>query len=201
MASERVERALRVVHGAPVAEPVSLAEAKEHLRVTSSREDALIWRQVQAAREWLERFTGRAFVNRTIEVYLDAAPALDLELPVAPVSAISKIETFDAAGVPVLLEGTEYALDPAGRQLPIVRWADGVAWPEDVRRFNAIRITATAGYGADGASVPAAVRAAVLLLVGAMYENREEGVDRAPHVARVSASALVWDLRLFLGAL
>ena len=43
------------------------------------------------------------------------------------------------------------------------------SWPAvQAGRADAVRITFTAGYGAEAASVPAPLRAAVLLMVGSM---------------------------------
>ena len=48
------------VTAAAVAEPISLAEAKEHLRVFGSGNDTLIAGLISTAREHVERYTGRA---------------------------------------------------------------------------------------------------------------------------------------------
>jgi Phage gp6-like head-tail connector protein len=56
------------------AEPVTLAEAKSHLRVTISDDDALIATYVQAAREGVEAFLGRSLVNKGYRQSLDAFP-------------------------------------------------------------------------------------------------------------------------------
>jgi hypothetical protein len=60
----------------PAAEPVSLAEMKQRLRIDSSftADDTLITGLIQAARETAEAYTGRALAQRTFTEVLDSFP-------------------------------------------------------------------------------------------------------------------------------
>jgi len=58
----------------PEQEFVSLAEAKKHLRVTSTEQDGVIETLIAAARQRLEAETGRAFVDQRWELRLDNFP-------------------------------------------------------------------------------------------------------------------------------
>lgn len=51
--------------------------------------------------------------------------------------------------------------------------AYGTFWPLTLRIPNAVQIFFTAGYGNDGAAAPATLKVALMLAVGASYENRE----------------------------
>ena len=51
--------------------PVTLAEAKLHLRVDSTDEDTLITALITAATEMCEQKTGRAIMQQTWDVTLD----------------------------------------------------------------------------------------------------------------------------------
>src|SRR4051812_21902860 len=59
---------------APVAEPVLLAEAKQHLRVDGAYDDALINRLIGSAREYAERETRRQLLTSTYKLTLDYFP-------------------------------------------------------------------------------------------------------------------------------
>jgi hypothetical protein len=58
----------------PVIEPVTLAQAKQHLRVDFPEDDTLISMYITAARQYCEKATGRAFYNQTWLRTLDFFP-------------------------------------------------------------------------------------------------------------------------------
>ena len=58
----------------PLAEPLALADAKAHLRVTSSDEDAMISTLIIAARRHVEQATGLALITQGWSVFLDRWP-------------------------------------------------------------------------------------------------------------------------------
>src|SRR5262245_14803327 len=58
----------------PQGEPVSLDEARQHLRVTDPVDDGIILGQLAAAREWCETWTGRSFLTQTWRLTLDVFP-------------------------------------------------------------------------------------------------------------------------------
>jgi uncharacterized phiE125 gp8 family phage protein len=49
-------------------------------------------------------------------------------------------------------------------------------WPGHLADANAVSVTWWGGYGADGTSIPEAIRSAMLLLIGHLYENRQAAV-------------------------
>jgi uncharacterized phiE125 gp8 family phage protein len=54
----------------------------------------------------------------------------------------------------------------------VVRQLRAGSWPGNLDDYNAVSVTWWAGYGASGSSVPAAVRHAILMVVGILYEKR-----------------------------
>ena len=51
----------------------------------------------------------------------------------------------------------------------------GEAWPSvTLAAANGVRVRYVAGYGAAGSNVPQAIRQAILLVIGSLYENRED---------------------------
>jgi hypothetical protein len=59
---------------APAATPIALADAKQHLRVDVTDDDALITLLIDAARLHAENYCRRAFVTQQWDLYLDAFP-------------------------------------------------------------------------------------------------------------------------------
>jgi len=160
----------------PAAEPISLAEAKAHLRVDTTDEDALITALISAAREHAEHVTHRAFITQTWELAVDAFPAAEILLPRPRLISVVSVKYDDAAEVEQTMDAADYALDTysePGWLLP----AYGSTWPATLDAANAVRVRYTAGYGATASAVPQGLKAWMLLRVGNLYRNREELVD------------------------
>lgn len=165
----------------PAEEPVSLAEAKEHLRVDISAEDALIQRLITDAREWAERYTRRRLVTQTLRMTLDDFPRLQSEydyavkLPGGRVQSITQVRYLSTSGTLTTLDSSLYVLlgrdqDRTARLLPIY----DTTWPATRDFPEAVQVDYVAGYGAASA-VPAAIRQTMLLHVGWHFEHREPG--------------------------
>lgn len=163
---------------APAAEPVTLAEAKEWLRVDGADEDAAISRLVASAREALERATGRLMATQTWRLSLDAwpAPTGDLTvmaLPLAPVQTIAAVRVFDHAGAAQTIAAAAYQLvGPADAARLLFKSAPAAPG----RAVGGIEIECVAGYGAPSA-VPASLRQAVVELVAQWFQQRGDATD------------------------
>jgi uncharacterized phiE125 gp8 family phage protein len=166
---------------APAVEPVTLAEAKAHLYVTHSDDDALIGSLIAAAREDVEHWLQRALVEQTWELALAAFPYSPpvIKLPMAPLSSITSIKYLDSDGVEQTLAATDYTADTSAEPGAVVP-AYGLAWPATRAERNAVRVRYVAGYGADATIVPASIKAFIKMRVGALYENRESFVAGQP---------------------
>lgn len=164
---------------APAVEPVTLAEAKAHLRVDVSDDDAYIGTLITAAREWCEQYLDRTLVNTQWVMRFDAFPpdgTHDIELPRPPMvssgtaTAVALTFTYEN-GTTATYSTASYRVDRASTP-GAVKTLYGQTWPPHLLDDNAISVTWWAGYGASGSSVPAAIRSAVLMLVGLFYEKR-----------------------------
>lgn len=161
------------------AEPISLGDAKLHLRIDHADEDALVTALIIAAREWCENRIGRTLITSTLRLTLDAWPDDNggVELPRGPVQSVAQVRYRDEAGAQQMLGSTFWSLDNAGDDAPhYLLPAYGTQWPTVRDQANAVEIDYVAGYGTAGSSVPAAVRQWILLAVGEMYTHREATV-------------------------
>jgi uncharacterized phiE125 gp8 family phage protein len=151
---------------------VSLAEAKEHLRVTESTDDTLITSMITAATETAEQHTGRAIMPQTWELTLDSFPEA-FELTRLPVASVTSLKYYDSDGVLTTMAGADYTLDIADDFgfAYVVPAYDGV-WPTSRDQINAVALRFVAGY-ANAAAVPEPVKSWIKLTLSAMFENRE----------------------------
>ncbi len=166
----------------PPSEPVSLMEAKAHLRVDHDDEDALITRLIVAARETAERITGRAFISQSWRLWRDEWPLSSpraILLPKPPLMSLTSVAAYDRSGAATTLSSDATIVDSAAVPGRLVL-RDTAVLPVDLREANAISITYQAGYGASAADVPAAIKAAVLSLVAHFYESRGEAAAPPP---------------------
>lgn len=155
--------------GPPQAEPLSLAEAKAHLRLDGSDEDALLSSLIRAAREHLERATGLCLIHQTWRLYLDKWPDGDvIQIGKGPVQTIETILVFDADGNPSDITATDMLLDGTAR--PVRLWLRDP--PSPGRAINGIEIDFIAGYGEAGSDVPDTLKRAMLTHVAQMFAFR-----------------------------
>jgi uncharacterized phiE125 gp8 family phage protein len=164
-----------VVTTAPDNEPISLDEAKIHLHRTDDAQDTLIWRLVVAARQRLEEDTGRALLTQTHDAYCDAVPSnrQPLWIPKPPLVSVTTVKSYTTANVESTMSASKYLVDIASTPGRIAL-NDGETWPTDLRKVNALIVRYVAGYGATAISVPEPLRQAMLLIVGALFEHREQ---------------------------
>lgn len=190
---------------APAEEPVSLAEAKAHLRVDIADDDTLISGLIVAARQQVETRLRRALVTQTWDLFLDYFPGRwhwhrsghvgqqlgsdptaaychrgAFRLPMPKLQSVTSIAYVDTAGTTRTLDPSAYrvAAGTPGRIAP----AYGLYWPPTRPEIDAVTIRFVGGYGAATA-VPECIRRGMLLYVGHLYLHREE-VTTVPQGAK-----------------
>lgn len=154
-------------------EPISLAEAKVHLRVDHTADDALITRTIKAARQYVERACGHALLPQIWRQSFDHWPdfaSAPVYLYRFPVTAIASA-TIDQGSLAIDLEPEQFRLDPDSMPCRVTP-AYGVVLPEPAELPGAIKITFDAGY-ATVEDIPAELLQAVYMTIGDLYENRE----------------------------
>ena len=189
---------------APTIQPVTLAEARMQLKDPPAVEDFLIESAIRAACEHAEAYTGRRFVTQTWDYFLDCFPNEwanqygrsrgEFALPHPPLVSVTSVKYFDEAGVEQTLATSEYQVDASsdpGRIAP----AYGKSWPSARAQLNAVTVRFVCGYGGL-ASVPFSIKAAILLIVGHLFEHREENQDFQVHEMPLGSERLLFPLRV-----
>lgn len=187
---------------APTEEPITLADAKLHMRVDFDIDDPLIESYITASRQWAELgFTKRAFVTQTWDFYLDAFPVgTIIEVPYPPLQSVTEIVYTDENGTDTTFPPSQYVVDTISEPGRISLAANVYCWPTVcLQPINGVRIRFVAGYGA-AKDVPRQIRNALLLLVADLYEHRENSViGSGINITDVSFSvqSLLTPLRIF----
>jgi uncharacterized phiE125 gp8 family phage protein len=157
-------------------EPLTLDEVKLHLRVDLTDDDTLITRLISAARRICENYTERSFITQTWKASIDSFPDV-VELLHGPVSAVSAISYTDIDGNTQTMDASDYILD---LENVIARITPATSWPSTQNIINAVSVTYTAGFGSSASNVPDDIKAAMLLIIGKMYDQREDSVLKLP---------------------
>lgn len=148
---------------------ITVAQAKEHLRITHSDEDTYIEALTLAASEWCEEFQRRVYLQREVVEYLDSFPTVIRPTKSPLVSMV--ITYYDTDDAIQTLAAANYEIDIVTEPGRITE-AYGTYWPETYDKINAVVLTYQAGYAAR-ANIPEEIKHAVKLMVGHLYENRE----------------------------
>jgi uncharacterized phiE125 gp8 family phage protein len=154
----------------PAVEPVTLAEAKLHLKIEidMDAEDDLIASLISAARGQCEHMLERAVALQTVTLSVDEFPADGIRLPMSPVVQIDSVEYVDADGTTQTMAPGDYYLDDSQSPNWLLQAYDS-DWPSARTEANAVRVTYQVGFEA----CPAEIKAWILLKVGSLYQHRE----------------------------
>ncbi len=174
---------------APAVEPITLDEAKLHLRVDSADDNALITALITTARQLAEKETHRVFITQTWEMYLDYAP-VEIDIPKPPLQATGlSIKVIDEAGTETIVSATLYDIDASDNSPGRVRLRSGCAWPSH-RGFASFVIEFKAGYGLAATDIPEALKQGILQLLSYLYDNR--GAEEIPK----GIKAMFWPFKI-----
>lgn len=163
---------MRVVVITPPKPLVTLEEAKRHLRADGDDDDTLIQGYIAAASGHIDGPTGRlsrSIGRQTLEARFDctAAGPAALKLPYPPHVEIVSVSWLD--GNRQAVEGNPADYEMIGDTVyPIV----SAPWAGMLARREALSVRYEAGYDV----IPQPIKAAVLLMVGDLYANRETAI-------------------------
>lgn len=175
----------------PAALPLSLNEAKAHLRLDGPGEDALVAAAIRAATDLVEEHLGRALTTQTWILSLDRwparrvvhnvaggpisavwEPATHVALPRAPVQSVDSVMVFADDDTGTAFSPANYFLDTAGEpaRLTLRR---GAGAPVPTRAAGGIEVRFIAGYGDTQSDVPVALVEGIKRLVAHLFEHRD----------------------------
>lgn len=183
--------------GGAVTEPVELTTAKQFLRVDHTAEDDLITLFISAARQYCENETSRILTTQAWTLTLDNFPSEiaaaagveqsylyqsvyprsgEIKLPLSPVQSVTSIKYFDENGVLQTLSTLNYKVDVSALITRITPAYDNY-WPTTRSQTAAVEVKFEVGFGDTAGDVPPELRYCVLLMLGAMFENRQAVVQ------------------------
>ena len=160
---------------APTAEPITLAELKDHLQITWPDEDAYLENFVlPTARQMAETITHRALITQTYTLKLGSFGTDVIVLPRPPLSSVSSIQYVDNAGSTQTWSAASYTVEtPSGERAlhATIQPAFNEVYPTTRAIVEAVTITFVAGYGA-ASSVPKGIKHGILMLAEDLYTSR-----------------------------
>lgn len=183
--------ALELVTG-PTTEPVTLTEAKAHLRLDIADDDGLLAGYLMAARHFIETQTKRDLVTKTWDYSIDYRWPRKyhgwhmIRLPLNPVQSVTSVTYVDDSGATQTLASDQYIVSANDSYSSIVPAYD-VSWPTVRCVPSAVTVRFVSGY----VNCPPDLKVAVLLMAGHLYENREAVSGKAMSEMPLSVDALV----------
>lgn len=189
----------------PLEEPISLAEAKLHLRVDHTDEDSLISSLIIASRQLVEDHINTAIIEQTwvwtfnkwsdvtkfdsaadnIKTSFTSSSGRYVSVPRGPIVSVTSIKTYDSNDTATAWDLSN-TLILTGEKSIYLRL--GASWPSVGREVGGVEITYKAGLATLAADAPATIRQAILQLVAYHYEQR--GLEGDGQPAPIPAPAL-----------
>lgn len=182
------------LYTAPASEPITLVEAKAHLRLEVGDDDTYLTTLITAARQWAEEYCWRGLVTQTWDLILESFPCSDeIELPKGVLSSVTSVSYRDVNGDSHTWSSSNYLVDTA-HQPGRIHLPYGSVWPATICRWDAVTIRYVVGTAAG--SVPAPIKQAMLLLISQMYEHRTPEVFGILAKVQFAVDALLAPYRL-----
>lgn len=211
---DTLNRAFLRVKTQPTQEPIDIAEAAMHLRLDQFgspleyADQTLVEVLITVSREYIEGLTGLMLAPQTMQMtgrsfsrMMDWCVDEAIPLMTAPVTGINSISYYDGNNALQVVDPSLYELD-SFNMVPRVRLTPGSAWPDTYDKANAVIIEFTGGYSPGSPiteNIPKSLKQAMLLMIGHLYENREQTTQAKLEELPFGICALIERYRLRLG--
>ena len=161
----------------PPATELLLSTVKSYMRVDFTDDDTLITSLIQSARERAEQYCNRAFITQTLEAYYDKIEK-NFTLPRAPIQSVGAVKLIYLNEVSTLTQNADYyVMGNQDQWITITATTynlpPGFSPGDDLSRYH-LDVTYTAGYGNSYSNVPMGIQEAIMKMVSAAYEVRED---------------------------
>ena len=181
--------------------PVTVEDAKTHLRVEYDEDDEYIESLITAATPIAESYLQRALVTQTLTLTLDAFPPdvifvpnlsyhdydPAVRLPRNPVQSVDEIRYIDDGGTEQTLGSSKYRAE-LNQEPARITAAYGETWPITRPITGAVNIDFTCGYGTASA-VPVPIKHAIKILVATWYDPARAAVAMNASIANIPMTA------------
>ena len=149
--------------------PAALAELKDWLGISITKDDAQLTQLLRASLETCEHFTGTMPLQQDCEEVLSVSADWQV-LATRPVQAIAGVDGLPADGPRFALPVSSYEIDLGAEGTGQVRVGNPGSAGRVIAKF-------TAGLAADWPALPEGLRHGVLRLAAFQYRSREGGSD------------------------
>ena len=168
----------------PSLEPVTVAEAKNLLRIDDVNDDTLIASMITAIRQRAEEWTGRSFLTQTWTLWLDdfyfragnRTKSLNgrvIVIPRPPMQSVIFIKTYDTENSASIFDSSNYFVDAApspGR----IALNENSSWPTALRKFSSVEVEFIAGYGSTVSDVSEGIKQGMLQWIKLLSANKSK---------------------------
>jgi len=154
----------------PATEPITLAEAKAHLRIDSSDEDVWINSAIISARMMVELYLRRYLITQTWMLSYDNETPIEIDLTEG-IQSISSVKIIARDAMETIIDSADYYLGAGKKKL----------YFDNVLSGHRIEITYDVGYG-SAVNVPDDIKQGILMHIADLYENRGDNISMSKSV-------------------
>lgn len=161
----------------PAEEPVTLTEAKDWCRITTTADDTLVTALISSARIFGEKYCNRIFITTGIDCYFNGLDYSNsetygfIQLRRSPLISITAVSIYSGGSYTAT---TDYILRESSSFSRLI-FQNGLEHDADTDQPFILKVEATFGYG-SAADVPEEIKTALKQHIAFLYENRGDVV-------------------------
>ena len=166
----------------PASMPVSLSQAKQHLRLETSTEDDLLTGIIREATDYCEVILRQNLIERTLQQsFTRDQIASGLFLTGAPVREVVEVRGLSLSGQSTIISPSQYTIALHDGQAHLHLHDD----IDPATIAQGVTVDYASGLGQTGSEIPGNITRAILMLVAHWYEfrgatHRDEPADKLP---------------------